>query len=248
MASTETESAPIKRARGLVQEVVQALADSIQQGALQPGDKLPTETEIMQRFDVSRSVVREAISRLQANQLVETRHGIGTFALAPPPASSFTMAQVDLEALSDVLAMLELRVSLETEAAGLAAQRRSSANLEAMQAHLQAFEACIHTGSDPVPADFAFHKEVARSAGNRHFADLMTYLGTMVIPRTMVDTTISVPAGHLSSIWTVHAEHENIFKAIHNQDSDSARAAMRLHLSNSRERLKQSHALLQPPR
>src|SRR3990167_2670163 len=68
-----------RRQRGLVPEIVEALGGDIRESRLRPGDKLPTESELMGRFDVSRTVVREAISRLQASGLVETRHGIGTF-------------------------------------------------------------------------------------------------------------------------------------------------------------------------
>ena len=89
-----------------------------------------------------------------------------------------------------------------------------------------------------MPSDFAFHMEVARATGNRHFYDLMTYLGTMFIPKTMVNTAFKAPKEQLNSIWKVLAEHENVFNAIRNQDSDAARAAMRMHLSNSKERLK----------
>ena len=70
-----------RRVRGLVVEVMSSLATSIRDGTIKPGEKLPSETEIMNRFDVSRPVVREAISRLQANRLAQTRHGVGTFAL-----------------------------------------------------------------------------------------------------------------------------------------------------------------------
>jgi GntR family transcriptional repressor for pyruvate dehydrogenase complex len=80
--------------------------------------------------------------------------------------------------------------------------------------------------------------EVARSTGNRHFADLMTYLGTMIIPRTRVNTMQNAPEGRLNYLQRVHGEHESIYNAIRNQDPEAARAAMRTHLSNSRERLR----------
>ena len=229
-----------KRVRGLVNEVMESLAASIREGAIQPGDKLPTESEIVARFDVSRTVVREAISRLQANRLVETRHGVGTFALAPQASGNFKIADVDFATVADVIALLELRISLETEAAGLAAQRRSEQHLQAMQGMLDAFAAAIEADSDAVPSDFQFHMEVARATGNRHFADLMTYLGTMIIPRTRVNTPNSAPEGRLAYLRRVHGEHENNFNAIRNQDTDAARAAMRTHLANSKDRLKKS--------
>ena len=231
---------PARRPRGLVTEIVERLSRSIREGGFKPGDKLPTESEIMARFDVSRTVVREALSRLQASSLVETRHGIGTFVMNTPASGNFKIAEGDLSTVSDVIQVLELRISLETEAAGLAAQRRSPAHLAAMQMALNAFQESIDQDSDAVSPDFQFHMEVARATGNPHFADLMTYLGTMIIPRTRVNTPQSAPEGRLNYLQRVNGEHESIFIAILNQDPDAARAAMRMHLSNSRERLRKN--------
>ncbi len=238
VASASDDSARVRRPRGLVNEIVENLAASIREGRMQPGEKLPTEAEIMVRFDVSRTVVREALSRLQASSLVETRHGIGTFVLAPHDSGNFKITAEDFATVDDVIAVLELRISLETEAAGLAAQRRTDENLQAMETALQAFQASIDIDSDAVPPDFQFHMEVARSTGNRHFTDLMTYLGTMIIPRTRVNTTQNAPEGRLNYLQRVNSEHESIYNAIRNQDAEAARAAMRTHLSNSRERLR----------
>jgi GntR family transcriptional regulator, transcriptional repressor for pyruvate dehydrogenase complex len=238
-AASQLEPAPrARRPRGLVDEIVQTLASSIQAGQLQPGAKLPTESEIMDRFDVSRTVVREALSKLQASGRVETRHGIGTFVLAPQETGNFKIMAEDFATVADVISVLELRISLETEAAGLAAQRRTAENLAAMESALQAFQDSISRDSDAVPPDFQFHMEVARSTGNRHFADLMTYLGTMIIPRTRVNTALNAPEGRLNYLQRVHSEHESIYNAIRDQDAEAARAAMRTHLSNSRERLR----------
>jgi DNA-binding FadR family transcriptional regulator len=230
-----------RRPRGLVGEIVDNLAASIRDGQFQPGDKLPTEAEIMVRFDVSRTVVRESLSRLQASGLVETRHGIGTFVLAPRETGNFKINAEDFATVADVIAVLELRMSLETEAAGLAAQRRTPGNLKAMETALRAFNDSISRDSDAVPPDFQFHMEVARSTGNRHFADLMNYLGTMIIPRTRVNTALSAPEGRLNYLQRINAEHESIYNAIRDQDAEAARAAMRTHLSNSRERLRKGN-------
>jgi len=232
-----------RRQRGLVPEIVSALGADIREGRLQPGDKLSTEAELMARFDVSRTVVREAISRLQASGQVETRHGIGTFVMAPKrEEANFRIAPEDFATVADVVSLLELRISLESEAASLAAQRRDETHLQNMAAALAAFELSIHSDSDAVPSDFQFHMEVARATGNRHFADLMTYLGTMIIPRTRINTASSAPEGRLAYLQRVHHEHETIYQAIRRQDAEAARAAMRTHLSNSRERLRRAQS------
>jgi GntR family transcriptional regulator, transcriptional repressor for pyruvate dehydrogenase complex len=246
--SNNPESQPVKeatpptprRVRGLVTEVVTGLSSAIQSGTIKTGEKLPSESEIMARFDVSRTVVREAISRLQASGRVETRHGIGTFVLEPSATSNFRIAQQDLATVADVIAVLELRIGLETEAAGLAAQRRSEAHLAAIAA-----TQAIADGSDAVPSDFQFHMDVARATGNPHFADFMTYLGTMLIPRTRVNTASQAPEGRSAYLQRVLGEHQRIHKAIRDQNPKAASAAMHAHLSNSSERLRRAQSQTQ---
>ncbi len=231
-----------RRVKGLVGEIVGALSLHIRDGLLKPGDRLPTEAAIMYRFDVSRTVVREAISRLQASGLVETRHGVGTFVMAPTRDSNFKILAQDLATVADVIQVLELRIGLETEAAGLAARKRTQKHLAAMQAALQGFQESIDHDSDAVPPDFQFHLEIANATGNQHFADLMTYLGTMIIPRTRVNTPQHASEGRLKYLQRVNREHQKIFNAIRDQDSNRARAAMRTHLSNSSNRLRKTQS------
>ncbi|MDC6169985.1 FadR/GntR family transcriptional regulator, partial [Paucibacter sp. XJ19-41] len=128
-----------RRPKTLALGLVEALGDRIREGRLNAGDKLPTEAAIMAEFEVSRTVVREAISKLQAAGLVETRHGIGTFVLGLGEGAAFRIAPDQMGTLTDVVAVLELRIGVETEAAALAAQRRSAAQLAAMQEALAAF-------------------------------------------------------------------------------------------------------------
>jgi DNA-binding FadR family transcriptional regulator len=222
----------------LVAEVVEHFSHSIQSGERQPGDKLPTESAIMSALQVSRTVVREALSRLQASGLVETRHGIGTFVLAPPAPNNFQIADADLATLDDVLAVLELRISIETEAAALAAQRATSDQLQALSSALQGFEQALDGDSNAVPNDFDYHLAIAKATGNRHFVDLLDHLGTRIIPRNRINTPGMNQTGQLAYLRRVHAEHEQIYTAIVNRDAEGAREAMRTHLTNSRERLR----------
>jgi len=231
-----------RRPRTLALELVDSLGDRIRAGQLQAGDKLPTEAAIMEEFEVSRTVVREAISKLQAAGLVETRHGIGTFVLGPGDGPSFKITPEQFSTLQDVIAVLELRIGLETEAAGLAAQRRSEANLAALRKALDAVIAAVEAGQDSVAADFQFHLEIARATQNSHFTDLMATLGAQIIPRARLEPAADMSGERLAYMRRVNTEHENILDAIANQDAESARAAMRTHLSNSRERRRRAQA------
>lgn len=229
-----------RRARNLAHEIVEALRAQIHGRILKPGAKLPTESDIMRAFGVSRTVVREALSKLQAASLVETRHGVGTFVLESRQAHGFGIEPGEIATAGDIMAVLELRISLETESAGLAAQRRNDAQLAEMRAALDAFEANLEGAGDAVSPDFRFHLCIANATGNRYFADIMSHLGATVIPRTRIDSPRVAQEGREQYLRRVNREHEEIFQAIARRDSDSARAAMRIHLTNSRERLRKA--------
>jgi GntR family transcriptional regulator, transcriptional repressor for pyruvate dehydrogenase complex len=233
---------PRRKLRTLALELVESLGDRIRDGRIVPGAKLPTEAAIMGEFGVSRTVVREALSKLQASGLVATRHGIGTFVVGFGDAAPFRIAPEQLATLRDVIAVLELRIGLETEAAALAAQRRTAQNLVDMRAALVAFGGAIAAGRDAVGPDFQFHLEIARATQNAHFAELMTSLGTMIIPRARLDTPEAQSPERRDYLQRVNGEHESIFDAIVNQDTEAARAAMRTHLANSRERRRRANA------
>lgn len=227
-----------RRPRSLTQEVVDKLTADIREGHLPAGQKIPPEAAVMERFGVSRTVVREAISRLQAAGLAETRHGIGTFVLAQNDNPSFRISPQQLGTLRDVIALLELRISVETEAAALAAQRRTDANLSAMRSALISFSEAIESGHDAIASDFLFHQEIAKSTQNPHFIDLLQSFGTQSIPRARLENPLPVEPVRQAYLRRVHQEHESIYNAIQTQDPEAARAAMRTHLSNSRDRLK----------
>lgn len=226
--------------RSLAEDLVTELSRRIREGELARAAKLPTESQVMQEHGVSRTVVREAISRLQASGLVETRHGIGTFVRDIPSASGFCIDPDSIVTLHDVLAVLELRISLEVEAAGLACSRRTDQQLQLMRDSLDALNSPAVSVDYAVSADFQFHQQIALATGNRYFTDIMLHLGLSIIPRTRLHST-----RHTSDagpyLERLSREHEDIYKAIVRRDSDAARAAMRLHLSNSRERMRKAY-------
>ena len=245
MNSSPAPSAPPKKHRNLAQGVVAYISESILNGKHEPGDKLPTESEIMRIQGVSRTVVREAISHLQAAGLVETRHGIGTFVLAPAPAQVLGIDPATVITVRDVLAILELRISLETEACGLAASRRSEAQLQQLRSALDAFQANARAGSDTVPADVQFHLLIAQCSGNRYFHDILSHLGTNIIPRARLNSAKLAQDDPAVYMERMIFEHEDIFNAIARKDPELARATMRTHLGNSRERLRRAQDLLE---
>ena len=225
-----------RRPRSLAHDVVDTLAGRIRDGSLAQGEKLPTEAAIMEEFGVSRTVVREAISRLQAAGLVETRHGVGTFVVGMGEPTGFRISPDQLGTLQDVIAVLELRIAVETEAAAIAAVRRTPDNVEALKRALHDFMQALEEGRDAVAPDFQFHLEIARATQNPHFVEIMGTLGAMMIPRARLEPPTPLTPERQAYLRFVNAEHQSIVDAIGRQDPEGARAAMRTHLANSRER------------
>ncbi|NUW39076.1 FadR/GntR family transcriptional regulator [Nonomuraea rhodomycinica] len=215
------------------QRLVDTLTARIREGVVRPGERLPTESSLVETYGVSRTVVREAISRLQAAGLVETHHGRGTFVLARPSTTRFPAGPQGEVTLEEVTGLLEFRTAFEVEAAALAARRRTDAHLADLREALDAFAGAAEHPSTAVNADYRFHLRVALATGNHHFADLISSLGPsmIVVPRERLD-----PGGRFAGIV---AEHEHIYAAIARGDADAARAAARVHLANSRARLLQ---------
>lgn len=249
-------SSPTGRTPSLSQRVVEGVAERIASGALKPGDRVPTEPVLMQEFGVSRSVVREALSRLQANGLLRTQQGIGSFVLAPKvealPLQQAPGAELRLQ---QKLAMLELRLSLEPEAAALAAQRRTPEQLADMERALDDFDTQHSTGEGTAEADYRFHELMAQATGNEYFAHVLRAMSSATIPRQAASAAnrgrsaastrgakaprFGEPSPELRSGKDITAqEHRAVLEAIRRGDAAMARAAMFMHLNNSRERMK----------
>ena len=241
-AAGKAPAASLRRPANLTHQLVERLLAQIRTGKIALGAKLPTEAEIIAAHGVSRTVVREAISRLSAQGVVVTRHGIGTFVSETGAVGKFLIDASELGTVLEVLAVLELRISLESEAAGLAAERRTAAQLKSLRRDCDAFARSIAQGGETIKPDFTFHLHIAEATGNRYFAHLMEYLGTMIIPRTRVNTANLAREDRTVYLQRVCREHESIYEAIASQRADAARNAMRTHLTNSRERLRRAHA------
>jgi GntR family transcriptional regulator, transcriptional repressor for pyruvate dehydrogenase complex len=240
MKNVEQKNPP-RRSRSLAIDLVMSLENRIKSGSYPVGTRMPTESEIMMEFGVSRTVVREAISRLQQARLVVTQQGIGSFVSEPPTDErGFSISSTEIATIFDIVHVLELRISLETECAGLSAQRRNERQLASMKAALDEFDICADSGKETVDADFQFHLSIAEATQNPHFFDLMRYLGATVIPRARVNSPKLAMEEKRAYLERVNSEHRSIYDAIARKDSDSARAAMRLHLTNSRERLRRA--------
>ncbi|MBO1537616.1 FadR/GntR family transcriptional regulator [Pseudomonas sp. OA65] len=222
------------RRLSMTQQLVVDLTQQILAGELPAGSKLPTEQVIIKERGVSRTVVREAMSRLQAEGLVETRHGIGTFVVDTARPGDFQGNKHVKGGAYDALAVIELRLSLEVEAAGIAAQRATPEQLQAMREVLDASNAVDPTDDESARLDFEFHRQIAQCTGNSFFIDAMAHVGNALI--AVVQQAGPAVTGENRAL--VVREREQIYAALARHDGEAARASMRLHLINMLQRVR----------
>lgn len=220
----------------LSERVATELRGQVLSGEIPPGRKLPTENQLTEAFGVSRTVVREAIATLAADGLVESRQGAGVF-VRDYPSLAFGAISLDVgNKISQALNVLEVRMGIEIESAGLAALRRNSAQEAQIQEAFFEFDRLLALDQATGKTDFAFHRAIAVATNNPFYVEVLDALGARAIP-----CDVTSPWG-TDSVLTreyeegLQREHLAILEAISASDPQRARDAMRAHLSASQER------------
>lgn len=202
--------------------------------ALAVGDRLPSESRLAERFGMSRAVVREALARLASDGITEARRGAGSFVMSRP--SDRLVAFMPIANLSATLGTYEVRFVLEAEAARLAAARRSSEEMDAIDEGLDTLRAALLSSAPAHAEDMELHRRIALATANPAFIIAFDALATDMerVMRAGVDISRSRPP---EVIGAMMREHETIVAALRVRDSDGAALAMRWHLSEGRKRL-----------
>ncbi|PLP55814.1 FadR family transcriptional regulator [Mesorhizobium loti] len=238
MASETVEDLRIERKPKLAERVVATLRAQIVGGQIMPGQKLPTEGQMTETFGVSRTVIREAMASLAADGLVESRQGAGVFVLEHP-ALTFSSFSQEIKKVSQAINVLEVRMGIEIESAGLAAMRRNAAQEALIQEAFFEFDRLLHLGEPTGKADFAFHREIASATNNPFYVEILDALGDRTIPCDRASPWYSVEVLSPEYLTGLQREHLLILQAISAGDPDAARAAMRAHLLAAQDRYRQ---------
>lgn len=220
----------------LADRLIQQLNIDIRSGKYAPGEKLPTEKRFIETYGVSRSVVREAVSSLKADGLLQSKQGVGVFVADPLPSKPFTIPATDFNHLENIALIQELRRSVEIESAGLAAERRSDTQMRTIQQAFYKLQTAFEEEeSDIGLEDFSFHLAIAEATNNTYFADFLVYL------RDQITQGLGVKYKHSKAIENREyrrltlREHADLLQSIEERDSEQARQLMREHLTNARQ-------------
>ena len=225
----------IQLGASLSEKLAQTLETSIREGKLGTGEKLPTENALVEKYGVSRTVVREAFSRLKTLGLIETRQGSGAYVKALPQPDSGKLKLIPDGSVEAVLKVVEVRRALEAESAALAAERRTPQSLKKIKQAMAALDKAVANGGDGVSEDVAFHAAIAQAANNPFLMDTLAYLNQFLENATRVTRANEATRAHLED--AVRNEHQAILDAIEAGDIRAARQAGTKHMLNAAKRI-----------
>lgn len=216
-------------ARSHTAHVVRELGMGIISGAYPEQAILPGDAELMERFGVSRTVLREAMKTLSGKGLIQAKARIGTRVRRRTEWNLFDPDVLIWHAKSgfdaDFLMYLgEMRLALEPEAAALAAERRTPEQLQQLYSFVEQMGSEGVSASDFVRADLNFHLAVADAAANPFLRSISTLIEVALVNMLTISSPHEHPAEHVESV----AAHRAIADAIANGKPDAARAAMRV--------------------
>ncbi len=221
-------SAASEETRG--DKIYAAIVQGIMDSDFKPGERLPSEAALAERFNVSRPLVREALARLRDHGLVYSRRGSGSYVHHGPHRALLQFAPV--ENIADIQRCLAFRATVEGRAAGLAAENHDPRSLALIESAMQELERVIQTGELGVEADFAFHRSVAAASDNDYFLQTLDLLAEQVRVGMTVMRNLSLlkPTARLRH---VQDEHLVIFEAIKARNVQTASEAMSKHIDNA---------------
>ncbi|MFA5664598.1 FadR/GntR family transcriptional regulator [Castellaniella sp.] len=216
--------------------IVQWLKQEITLGHIEEGGRLPSEKELCEQFQVSRSVVREAISQLKSAGLVSSHQGRGVFVHKREQHQSFRLEPPSLHDQREVTHIIELLVAVESASARYAAKRRNEDDLRKIRRELVGMEYAILNDLSGEEHDYAFHQAIVEATRNPHFVALSEYFEQHV-RRIIRQARKNTMSQHQDLVAAVQKEHEAIYHAIEKGCPASAADAAERHLRNAARRL-----------
>ncbi len=222
--------------RRLYEQITEQLLEMISEGTVTTGDQLPSERDLAESFGVSRTVVREALAVLQEYGVVEIRPGSGVYVREGSEKLVENLGTMRLVSRTEILALLEVRILVESGAAALAAERATPADIREIELAYADMENQVKAGELAAEEDFRFHAALARATHNPILLRVLNTISDMTrkgLFRSRADS-LQVPGKPL----VVLDEHHRILEAVRKHKPNLARQALINHLENVRVRFR----------
>jgi GntR family transcriptional regulator, transcriptional repressor for pyruvate dehydrogenase complex len=225
---------PIKKKR-LFEEIIFAIEEYIKEENIQPTEKLPSESELASIFNVSKTAVREAMSVLHANGIIETRPGMGIYLREIQEDSIFLRVVSNLVEKKELNETLEFRRGLEVEAVALAAIKGTKKDFMKIQEANELLKKGADSGSLSVDEDYLFHYSIILASQNSIYKDVFNAVSSKIKEGIRISKVQSIkePRRFLIS----YEEHQKIIDALLRRDPEAAAKEMRTHLILNEEKI-----------
>ena len=219
-----------KRSAGIYQHIFEVIIA----GEFPVNARLPSETELAQRFGASRPVVREALARLCDDGIIVSRQGSGSYVKRRPDIA--VLRFVPVSSIADIQRCFEFRHGLEGIAAALAAERWEDSDLAEIRSAFDALETATGDAKLGVEADERFHMAIAKATHNAYHVSVQSSLQPHIVFGMSLTRNLSLLRTQ-ERLREVQDEHRAILSAIEAREADAARDAMQRHIDNARRRM-----------
>ncbi|WP_168199221.1 FadR/GntR family transcriptional regulator [Pseudorhodobacter turbinis] len=239
-----TGSAPlfdrIDRPRRLPDEVAVSILGAIEGGQLMPGDRLPTEADLSKRFGVARTVVREAISLLRYDGVVDSRRGVGAFVTEASQRSAFRISPACFEKRKQIVQLLQLRTGVQAGASALAASARTAEQMAQIDTTYTRMAAADASGpgtalEERVDSELLLYRQIAEASHNPYYAEVVAMIEANIQNNLRSAFLKNAAASEFGP--AIMEEHRAVLEALHSGNGEAARAATRARFERAAERL-----------
>jgi GntR family transcriptional repressor for pyruvate dehydrogenase complex len=229
----------LERSPSLPQEIVASLTSALHAGELRPGDRLPSEQALATEFGVARTVVREAISQLKYDGIVQSRVGVGAFIAQPQERTAFRISPECFKKRKELLKLLRLRNGVVIEAAADAAQARSNRDIARMEAILKEMRDGASDSDHGAERHFEAERQlihaIAKVADNEHALNFIVMIDSQIAEKLRSVAVKNTKATELAAVAI--EEQVRLVEAIKRGDPIAAREKARRHYDNAAQRL-----------
>lgn len=240
MAQSQDMFGRINRPKRLPDEVANSINAAIEEGRLPSGARLPTEAELSETFGVARTVVREAISLLRYDGVIESRRGVGAFVADISRRTAFRISPACFEKRKQIIQLLQLRTGVQAGASALAAGHRSDEDMAEITELFEHMRAADAEGPEAalerrVDTELHLYRRITEASGNAYYTEVV-----MMIEANIQDNLRSAFLKNAATSEfgpAILAEHAAVIEALRARDAEAARIATRTRFERAANRL-----------
>lgn len=232
--------ARIDRPRRLPDEVAASITAAIENGQLRPGDRLPTEHALSERFGVARTVVREAISLLKYDGVVDSRRGVGAFITEANQRSAFRISPACFEKRKRIVQLLQLRTGVQAGASALAAATRTDAQMAGIAELYDQMAEADARGPDAalerrVDLELLYYRLITEASANEYYVEVTGMIEANIQSNLRSAFLKNAAASEFGP--GIMLEHRVVRDALAAGDAEASRLATRTRFERAADRL-----------